>query len=290
MFVTVRRNAINFVIRRHDTGGVRFLNGGLERLEEIFANDAFRIVAGGNVGATFGLAVNGKMFGGCHHVSVVNERAVTLKAENGGYTDARREVRIFAIGFFGTAPTGIARQIQHGSETLLRAPRANFLGSGGEDIVNERGVPSAGECYGLRKGGAIGGHEAVETFFVEENWNAEACVLSHPFLNGVGEFCHFSGSALFTGTRHLTKAILEQGGGVIREEFAVLADEEKILILDETTVLPGAAELRDSFLESHAREKIGHALLNWQRGVSIREFFLARDRESVSGKHNGKKY
>ena len=39
-----------------------FLDGRLERLQPIFANDALGIVGGGDVGTGFGLAVHGEVF------------------------------------------------------------------------------------------------------------------------------------------------------------------------------------------------------------------------------------
>ena len=69
----MRRNAVNFVVGRHHALRVRLLYSGFKRLQEIFANDAFGIVAGADIGAAFRLAVNRKMFEGRDHVRLVNE-------------------------------------------------------------------------------------------------------------------------------------------------------------------------------------------------------------------------
>lgn len=205
--VGVGRNAVDFIVGRHERGGVGFGNGSLEGAKEVFADDALGIIAGANVGAGLGLAMNGKMFGGGHDVRFVDRRAGTLEAEDGGDTDARGEIGILAIGFFGAAPAGIAGEIENGRQALLRAAGAHFLSNGGEDVVNENWIPSGGEADGLRVRSAAGSGIAVEAFFMEEDGNAEAGIFGEPLLQGVGEGSHFARAAIFAGARNSAEAV-----------------------------------------------------------------------------------
>src|SRR5580704_12882514 len=59
MLVAVGRDAVDFVIGGHHGVDVSFFYGGFERLQPVFADDALGIIAGGDVGAAFGLAVHG---------------------------------------------------------------------------------------------------------------------------------------------------------------------------------------------------------------------------------------
>jgi hypothetical protein len=65
-----------------------FSYGGFEGFQPVFANDALGVVTGRHVGAAFGLAVDGKMFGGGQDVGLVDERSRSLKAFDGCNTDA----------------------------------------------------------------------------------------------------------------------------------------------------------------------------------------------------------
>ena len=142
VLVTVRWDSVDFVIGGHHRGYVRFLDGGFERLQPVFTDGAFGIVRGTYVGAAFGLAVNGEMLCGGHHVGFVDARAGSLIAGNRRYTQARYQVRVFAVGFFCAAPAGIARQVEHRCEALLDAAGAGFRGGSGEDFVKKAGIPS----------------------------------------------------------------------------------------------------------------------------------------------------
>src|SRR3984957_5248279 len=88
VFVAVRRDAVDFVVRGHDTLDMGFFYGGFERFQPVFADDALGVVAGRHVGAAFGLAVDGEVFGGGQDVGLVDPRSRSLKALDGGNTDA----------------------------------------------------------------------------------------------------------------------------------------------------------------------------------------------------------
>ena len=80
MLVAVRRDAVDFVVGGHHGVDVGFFDGGFERLQPIFADDALGIVSGGDVGAAFGLAVHGEVFRSSHDVRFVDAGAIALKA------------------------------------------------------------------------------------------------------------------------------------------------------------------------------------------------------------------
>ena len=146
MFVAVIGDAVDFVVARHHGGDVRFFHGGFERLEPIFADDAFGIERGADVGAAFGLAVDGEMFRGGEDVRFVERGAGArvagaLVAGDGGDSEARDEIRIFAVGFFGAAPARIAIEIENRREALLDAAGAGFGGRGGENFVEQIRIP-----------------------------------------------------------------------------------------------------------------------------------------------------
>src|ERR1043166_4460626 len=119
--VSVRGDSIHLVVGRHEAGSVGLLNGGLERFEEVFANDTLRVIAWRNVGAAFGLAMHGEVFSRGHDVRLVDGRAVTLKPRDGGHPEAGRRVRFPAVIFFRAPPARSGSQVEYRSEALLGA-------------------------------------------------------------------------------------------------------------------------------------------------------------------------
>jgi hypothetical protein len=259
MFVAVGGNAVNFVVGGHDGLHVAGLHRHGEWKQELFAKNALGKIAGSDVGAAFGLAVRGKMLGGGKYVILADQWRIALKAANGGEADARHEIRIFAVRFFGAAPARITSKIENGGEALLRAARTDLERDGGENILDEIGIPRGSERNGLRKRSAARRGVPVKTFFVKKNWNAQTCVVLHPVLNGVGEFGHFARAAVFAGAGNFTEAEPEGHGGAIRLKGSFFVDEPNAGSLRKLFVLPGAEKLRDFFFERHAREKIGDA-------------------------------
>ena len=72
--VGVRRHAVNLVVGGHHAQHAGLLDGGLEARQEVLAYDALRVVAGRDVRAAFGLAVDGEVLGGGDDVLAVNAR------------------------------------------------------------------------------------------------------------------------------------------------------------------------------------------------------------------------
>ncbi len=146
MFVAVIGDAVDFVVARHHGGDVRFFHGGFERLEPVFADHAFGVERGADVGAAFGLAVDGEMFCGRHDVRFVEARVGALKggalvAGDCCDSEARDEIRIFAVGFFGAAPARVAIEIEDRREALLNAASARFSCGRGEDFMEQIRIP-----------------------------------------------------------------------------------------------------------------------------------------------------
>src|SRR5215472_18373862 len=200
VLITVRRNAVHLVVRRHHTLHVAFFHSGFKRLEEIFAYHTFGIVAGRSVGPSFRLAVNGKMFCCRNHMRAVNERPLALKALDCSYADARNEIWVFTVGLFRPAPARLAPQIQYRRETLLRATGPNFSGSRTEDVMNQVRVPGGSKPDRRRERSALQGCVAVQAFFMEDDRDAEPRFLLDPALHGVGELRHVPRPAVLAGT------------------------------------------------------------------------------------------
>src|SRR5579883_792877 len=245
MAVAMGGNAVNFVVGGHNVHDVALFDGDFEGTEEIIADHALGVVAGTDVGAGFGLAVNREVFGGGGDVEFVDERAGALESADGGEADLRDEVGVLAVSFFGAAPARVAGEIEHRSEALLGAGSAGFGGDGGEDVVKERGIPSGSQRDGLRVRSRAGSDEAMEALDVKEDGDAEAGVVANPFLDGVGVFGHGAGVAAFAWAGDLADAILEDDGGLAGEEAAF-------------------------FFEGHAGEEIGDALLDGELGGAVR--------------------
>ena len=90
-----------------------FFDSCFERLQKIFANHAFRVISGTNVGSTLRLSVNGKVFQCRQNVRFVDERPVTLEAFHCGHADSRNQIGIFSVGFLGPTPAWVAGQIDN---------------------------------------------------------------------------------------------------------------------------------------------------------------------------------
>src|SRR5579883_3435216 len=235
MAVAMGGNAVNFVVGGHDVRDVALFDGDFERTEEIIADHALGVVAGTDVGAGLGLAVNREVLGGGGDVGFVDGRAGALESADGGEADLRDEVGVLAVSLFGAAPARVAGEIEDRSEALLGA----------------------------------GSDEAMEALDVKEDGDAEAGVVANPFLDGVGVFGHGAGVAAFAGAGDLADAVLEDDGGLAGEEVAFFIDKERFLDVTKAGVFPSAAHLGDFFFEGHAGEEIGDALLDGELGVAV---------------------
>src|SRR5579859_2164167 len=200
LFIAVGRNAVNFVVGSHDTLHMAFFDGGFEWLQPIFTNDSFRVIAGRNVGAAFGLAMDSEMFRRRQHTGFVDERPGTLKSMDGRNADARNEIRILTVGFFRAAPAWIARKIQNRRQTFLRASSANLSRSRRKYIVHQVRIPSGRQPDRRGVGSAFWRGMPVQAFFVEKNRNAKTSIFSNPLLHRVRELRHIARIAAFAWT------------------------------------------------------------------------------------------
>ena len=237
---------------------MRLLDGGLEGDQEVFADDAFGVIAGRGVGAALGLAVYGEVLGGGHHVVVVDMEIVALQAGDGGHGHARDKVRVFAVGLFGAAPARIAGDIENRSEDLSDAGGASLVAGGGEDAANQGRIESAGQPEDLREAGAAVGHETVQRFAHEQPGNAEAGFLAEIALHGIAQD---GGLARRVGRVVVIEAV-ESQVGLIGFVSAGGIDQGSVRGI-------AAADFGDLFLESHATEQVRHALIDGELGVAI---------------------
>src|SRR5262249_7843038 len=162
---------------------------------------------------------------------------------------------IFAVRFFGASPAGLTGQIENGSKALLRTTGAYLLCSGREDVMHQSRIPSGRKRNRLRIGRSLGRSVAVQTLLLEEDGDSQTRVFDDPLLQCVGELCHFSGSAVLAGARHLAQAIFQKKSSTIRQKFAILADKQQRLVMDNASVLPAPTELRDLFLQRHTSQQ-----------------------------------
>src|SRR3954466_10688924 len=92
----------------------------------------------------------------------------------------------------------------------MRATRTRFFGGHGEHRFDEIGIECRTERNGLRETRSVNGGVAVETFFVEDDRDAETAVLEKELLDGISEFGHLAGVLAFSGvagTADLTDAV-----------------------------------------------------------------------------------
>ena len=188
--VGVNRYAVDLVVGGHDRADARLDDGGAEGCQEVFADFAFGVVRRAAVGAGFGLPVDGKVFGGGEDMFAVNHLAPgdALQSADGCYAYARAQVGVFAIGFFGAAPTRFTRQVEDGGEHVVFAARAGLPSGYREDTLDQFGVPGAGQADGLGEHGAAKGHQAVQGLVHKEDRDAQAGLFAQEFLEGVGPF------------------------------------------------------------------------------------------------------
>src|SRR5580765_5512564 len=98
----------------------------------------------------------------------VDVPGIALQAGDCGDSHARGKEGIFAVGFFRASPTRIAGEVEHRAKNLADASRSGFVASSGENLMNQFGVPSAGEAECLREAGAAVLHESMKGFAHEE--------------------------------------------------------------------------------------------------------------------------
>jgi hypothetical protein len=248
----------------------------LKGLQEIFADNAFGIVAGSDIGPAFRLPVYGKVLERGNHVGRIDKWSIALESFYCRDTDSGDEIRIFPVCLFRPAPTRVARQVEHRSQALLRSAGANLGSSRGEDIVYQAGIPSRSQCNGLWIRSSLGRGVAMEALLMEQNRDSEARVFLHPLLERIREFRHLSRTTMLAGARHLTQALFQQKGGTVGKESSFLVYKHLTLVLPGVGVLPCTQQLSHFFFQGHARKQVANPLFNQQARVAVRWSFLSR--------------
>ena len=195
----------------------------------------------------------------------VEEEVWPLEALDGGHADAGAEEGILAVGFLGAAPARIAGQIEHRGEGLLDSRGSHLIGGSREYLLDQRGVPGAGQTESLGKTGGAAGHEPVQRLAELNVGDAQAGLLEQVSLHGVPEDRAVVDAEWVVRAAHLK----ERQAGALGVE------------------LPGGIEdfggsvgrqLADLLFEGHSREQVGDPLLDGQAGISIiRRGFLCQD-------------
>jgi hypothetical protein len=256
--VDVRRNAVNFVIGSHHASGPAFAHGGFERNQEDLPNDAFRIVAGRGVGAAFGLAVPGEMFGRRQDMMAVDEERISLQPLDRGHAHARSQKRILTVRFFGTSPAWIAGDVENWGEDLARSRGARFFAGGGKYLLDKFRIPGAGQAQRLREAGAAVFHESVQRLSHEQCRNAEASLLAKVALHAIAQ------------DRRAARGKRAIGVPPPAERLARLLAVKRPRGIDDLGLsFAPAGNLLDLFFQRHARQLIGNAVVDGEIGIAV---------------------
>ena len=177
---------------------------------------------------------------------------IGLEAAHEGRAGARHQIRIFAKCFLDPAPARLARHIQHRRERLVRADRLHLRANDRAHRLGQLGLPGAGQPDDLRKAGGAAGHIAATGFFVHNCRDAQPRLLDQKALDRVRQPRRIGRphAARAADAGDLPDAVRHQGARLFRRKRAIV----------EQLVHPGAAQLRDLFIERHAFEQILDAL------------------------------
>jgi len=113
--VIVARDPVNGVVGRHNRTRTTFDKTGAEWFEKSFPEHPPRIVRSIRVVPPVAVIIH-KMLGRGNDSSLLQRFGV-------GYTHTRAKENIFAITFFGTAPTRVTRNIDHRRQNLTYSHR-----------------------------------------------------------------------------------------------------------------------------------------------------------------------
>ena len=182
-FVAGGRNAVDAVIGSHDRQGA-FVDGGLERGQEILGEVPFSDEGGVAVVASLGNAVCDEMLEGRSDTFVI---AVVQRAGAAHHAGSHRagEVDVFTIGFFDTGPAGLPCQVDDRSVTDVAALGPEFGRDDPSGLFHQGRIPGRGKADAGREYGGSDGHVAVRRFFGQDDRDAEAAVFDRVALQGV---------------------------------------------------------------------------------------------------------
>ncbi len=264
--VGVRRDAVDFVVRRHDRARIGFLDDLLERRKEVLAQVAFTDLGRTDIGAVFRLAVTGHVLQRGEDLVRRQRQGLALEAQHGRLAHFAAQVRVLAVGFLDAAPARFARHIDDRRQHVVAAAGAGFLGGHGEDARRGRRIEGRGQADRLRERGRILGDEAVQAFLVHDHRNAQPRAFDGPLLHGVDQGRGFQRVAVghsprIAGAGHGrdpdTVARTRDHAHAVRIGLLRLGGVEITLgVEDGALLLPQTFHLGDLFLQRHALDQV----------------------------------
>lgn len=166
-------------VGRHD-GCCTGVDGGVEWFQIDVLELGIGDVGGVVIAASLGSTVSGEVLDGGEDM-VGSADVVALKAANLSGGKGRAEVGVFACTFDDASPTGIAGDINHGTEGPVDANGAGFPGGDGLGTGGEGRIPGGGHGKGHGEDGA----EAMNDVKSEEERDVKAGVLHGEMLEAV---------------------------------------------------------------------------------------------------------
>ena len=237
-----RRHAVHRLVAGHERHRAR-AGRPLERRQEVAAQLAPRDVGLGRVAAALRLGVAGVVLGGGHDRGRVVEALSLVAADEGG-AELADQVGVLAEGLPGAAPAHVAGQAQHGREGLVDAGRCHLLGGHAAHPLEQLRAPARGRRELRREDvGALPERVAVDAVLADEQRDPETVLRREVH-----------------GAADLRAENVQQRPGLPR--------------VHERQVLAARVEheqLPDLLLERHAGDEVGHALVDGEGGIPVRE-------------------
>src|SRR4051794_1664796 len=136
----MRWYAVDFVIRSHNAHRTGFTDSGLKWKQKDLAKNPFRYIHRRAICARLGLTVCREVLQRCHHMLLLRERAVALKALDRGDAHSRNKIRVLAKRFLHAAPTRLAGDIYDGRERLMHAAQTSLVRGHRVQLAYEFGI------------------------------------------------------------------------------------------------------------------------------------------------------
>ena len=268
--VGVAGNTIDLVIARHDAADGRTPDDFAKWGEEVLSQVAFRNLGRSYIVACFGLAVAGHMLECCEDLAVgqLLELAFTLQTLDGRYAHFPDQIGVLAPGFLDPTPTRITDDVDNRAQDKGYPARANLARGRRLNPPHQVEIETPCERDRLREHGRFGRHVAVQRFLMQQYRNAEARVLQRPTLKRIDELDRLLGRAPASRGASCRSAdaghtALVAGSGDVPDpvrEGCTRALRNECQIVDHVALRrPGGADLRDLFLQRHARHQVGYA-------------------------------
>ena len=203
-----------------------------------------------------------------------------LETQYGSNTHPAHEHGVLAVGFLETSPARITGYVNHRRQGQLGAPCAHLTRIDGENASQQLWVPGARQGNRLREARGIARDVAVQTFLVKQDGNAEARILHGEVLHRVYErnrlarVTEWGLVGIATAAQVARTGNLANAGGKYLPRLGLVEITRRSE--DFPLAIPNGGDLRDLFLECHAREEILHAFLHRGVGVFVDRLVMAR--------------